>query len=149
MNETFPILIAEDDNNDALILQRALRTAGFRNPIHVSKDGADVLRYLKREGPYHDRERYRFPVVLFTDLKMPNVDGFEVLHWLQVNPHCNVIPRLVMSASAESQDVARAYQLGANSYLMKPPTFEGLVENMRRVLDYWSMCRRPLLPPDC
>src|SRR5438477_11987840 len=100
MNE-LPILIAEDDENDALILQQALRKVGFDNPFHISSNGADVMKYMKGEEPYSDRKRYQFPRMLITDLKMPLVDGFELLTWLQQHPECNVIPRLVLSASQQ------------------------------------------------
>jgi CheY-like chemotaxis protein len=149
MNQEFPILIAEDDENDAMILQRALRKAGFNNPFHISKDGADVIRYLKGEPPYTDRNKFRFPRILFTDLKMPNLDGFELLAWLKDHEECNVIPRLVLSASQQEEDVQRAYRLGVNSYLVKPGTFEALVSALKLVLDYWLLCEKPKLPPKC
>jgi CheY-like chemotaxis protein len=146
MDEQLPILIAEDDQNDVFILKRALRTAGFNNPFHISKDGADVMSYLKGEEPYSDREKHQFPRVLFTDLKMPNVDGFELLQWLKDHEEYSVIPRLVLSSSQQPQDIERAYQLGANSYLVKPATFDDLVKLLRLVLDYWEMCEKPQWP---
>ena len=149
MEESFPILIAEDDENDALILKRALRKAGFNNAFHVSKDGADVVSYMRGEAPYGDREKYRFPRILITDLKMPRMDGFELLEWIQSHPQCSLIPRLVLSASNQQADVQRAYRLGANSYLMKPSSFERLVEMLQTILQYWQMCQLPALPPKC
>jgi CheY-like chemotaxis protein len=148
MNE-LPILIAEDDENDALILQQALRKVGFDNPFHISRNGADVMKYMKGEEPYSDRERYRFPRMLITDLKMPQVDGFELLTWLQNHPECNVIPRLVLSASQQEEDIQRAYKLGVNSYFVKPITFDGLVGILRIVFDYWQVCRKPRVPAKC
>jgi CheY-like chemotaxis protein len=149
MNEEFPILIAEDDDNDAIILQRALRKAGFNNPFHISTNGADVMNYMKGKDPYGDRERFRFPRMLITDLKMPQVDGFELLAWLQSHPECNVIPRLVLSASQHEKDIQRAYQLGVNSYLVKPTTFDELVTVLRLVFDYWHVCKKPKVPNQC
>jgi len=149
MDEEFPILIAEDDENDAYILQRGLRAAGFHNPFHISPDGADAVRYLKGEAPYADRGKHRFPRIIITDLKMPNMDGFELLEWLKEHGDCNVIPCLVLSSSQQPRDVQRAYRLGANSYLMKPPTFEELVEHLQLVLRYWTMCQKPQVPAKC
>jgi len=149
MNEELPILIAEDDENDAIILQRALRAAGFNNPFHISKNGADVIRYLKGEVPYSDRQKYRFPRIVITDLKMPELDGFQLLEWLQKHPECNVIPRIVLSASQQDSDIQRAYKLGVNSYLVKPIKFEELVANLRLALDYWRMCKKPAVPSKC
>jgi CheY-like chemotaxis protein len=149
MDGQFPILIAEDDQNDAFILKRALRTAGFNNPFHISKDGADVMCYMKGEEPYGDREKYQFPRILFTDLKMPIVDGFELLQWLQNHEEYSVIPRLVLTSSQQPQDIHRAYQLGANSYLVKPATFDGLVKLLRLVFEYWETCEKPQLPGGC
>ena len=149
MDEQFPILIAEDSEDDAEILQRALRKAGFSHPFHVSKDGAEVLKYLKGEGPYSDREKFHFPRMIITDLKMPKMDGFQLLKWLQEHPNCNAIPRLVLSSSQAETDVIRAYQLGVNSYLQKPATFDELVEQLRLVFSYWKMCVKPPVPPTC
>lgn len=149
MQQEFPILIAEDDENDAMILQRALRKAGFGNPFHISGNGADVIKYLKGEPPYTDRSVYRFPRMLITDLKMPIMDGFELLTWLQEHQECNLIPRLVLSASQQEDDIQRAYRLGVNSYLVKPGTFDELVKQLRLVFDYWIMCQKPKVPPKC
>ncbi|MGN6554446.1 MAG: response regulator [Verrucomicrobiota bacterium] len=149
MNTEFPILIAEDNENDAMILQRALRMVGFNNPFHISKNGADTIKYLQGEGEYSDREKHKFPRIVITDLKMPEIDGFELLQWLQKHSECGLIPRLVLSASQQESDVRRAYQLGAHSYVLKPAQFDELVANLRLVFDYWKMCRKPTLTAKC
>ena len=149
VNEQFPIIVAEDNESDAKLLNRALREVGFNNPVHVSKNGQDVINYLKGEAPYQDRARYKFPRVLFIDLQMPVLDGFQLLEWLKNHDECNVIPRIVLSASRQQEHVQRAYRLGVNSYIFKPPTFDGLVERLQMVIDYWSMCEMPMLPPKC
>lgn len=143
MNEQFPILIAEDQDNEAALLQRALREVGFNNPFHISKDGMDVIGYLKGDGPYVDRTRYRFPRMLFVDLRMPGMTGFELLAWLKEQEGCDVIPRIVLSTSREQADIQKAYKMGANSYIYKPPTFAGFVERLQLVFDYWEMCEKP------
>ena len=149
MNNSFPILIAEDDPDDVNFLKRALRVAGFNNPFHISPDGEDVISYLKGEAPYEDREEHKFPRVMFLDLRLPRKDGFELLGWLRSHVECNVIPRIVLSNSNAPADIYRAYQLGCNSYLHKPATFEGLVEKLSLVLRYWEACEKPLLPDKC
>ena len=149
MNKGFPILIVEDDENDALILQRALRKAGFNDPFHLCPNGRDAVCYLKGEGPYQDREKFQFPRILFTDLKMPVMDGFELLQWLRSHPECGIIPAIVLSASQQESDVKRAYLLGANSYFVKPLDSEQLVSMLRVAFDYWQMCQIPQVSANC
>ena len=149
MNEQFPILIAEDSESDALLLTRALREVGFNNPFHISTDGNDILAYLKGEEPYQDRERFRFPRIVFIDLRLPRMDGFAVLEWLKNHEQCNVIPRIVLSTSNRQEDIQRAYKLAVNSYVLKPATFDRLVDKLRLIFDYWEMCEKPTLPSKC
>src|SRR5690349_21523691 len=108
MDSEFPILIAEDDENDAIILERALRKVGFTNPFYFCRDGTDVINYLKGEGRYEDRKTFPFPRILITDLKMPKMNGFEVLRWLHDHPECNIIPKVVFSASKQPSDIKEA-----------------------------------------
>lgn len=149
MDPLFPILIAEDDENDILILERALRKVGFTNPFHVCRDGAEVVEYLCGEGKYADRQKYPFPRILITDLKMPKMDGLQLLRWLHDHPQCNIIPRIVLSASRQPSDVQEAYKWGVNSYLVKPGSYEQLVQMLKVVFDYWEICEKPALPPKC
>lgn len=145
----FPILIAEDDENDALIIERALRKAGFANPFHVCSDGTDVIAYVTGKPPYEDRQKFVFPRILITDLKMPKMDGLELLEWLKNNPACGIIPTIVLTASRQESDIQKAYQLGANSYLVKPTSFDRLTHILRMTLEYWEICEKPLLPTKC
>src|SRR5688572_597687 len=115
-NQRLVIVVAEDDPNDVLLLQRAFQKNGIPLPVHVCYDGADAMAYLKGEGRYADRQSYPFPRVFITDLKMPRCGGFEILEWLNNHPECSVIPKIVLSASAEERDVRKAFQLGANCY---------------------------------
>jgi CheY-like chemotaxis protein len=149
MYEEFPILIAEDDDDDVVILERALRKVGFKNPFHFCRDGADVIEYLRGDGPYHDRQKFPFPRVLITDLKMPKMGGLEVLKWLYEHPECNLIPKIVFTASRQSSDVQEAYKWGVNSYLVKPGGYEQLTRMLKLVFDYWEMCEKPALPHYC
>jgi CheY-like chemotaxis protein len=149
MDEQFPILIAEDDENDAIILERALRKVGFVNPFHFCRDGMDVLSYLRGEGVYQNRRAFPFPRVLITDLKMPRVGGLEILKWLHQHPQCNVIPKVVLTASRQTSDIQEAYKWGANSYLVKPAGYESLTRMLKLFFEYWEMCEKPRLPENC
>ena len=143
-----PILIAEDDEDEALLLDHALKAIGISNPVLMVDNGEHVIAYLKGEGPFADRTTFPLPGVLITDLKMPAVDGFELLEWLRHHPQFAIIPTLVFSNSAEPQDVQRAYALGANAYLVKPPEMEQLEALMRTTFEFWALCARVPLAPD-
>lgn len=143
------ILVAEDDPNDVLLLQRAFKRNDIDMPVHVSPDGADAMAYLKGEGRYANRDTYPFPRVLITDLKMPRCSGFELLEWLNEHVECSVIPTIVLSASAEDRDVKRCFQLGANSYFRKPTGFDELCKLVKMNHDYWSAAILPSLPKNC
>jgi len=149
MDEPFPILIAEDDENDAIILERALHKVGFQNPVHFCQDGVDVLNYLRAEDKYWDRTAFPFPRVLITDLKMPKMGGLEVLKWLHQHPECNVIPKIVFTASKQTRDIQEAYKWGANSYIVKPGGYEALTHVLKLTFDYWEMCEKPQLLVKC
>jgi CheY-like chemotaxis protein len=149
MDEEYPILIAEDDENDAIILERALRRVGFSNPFRFCRDGTEVVAYLRGEGEYQDREKFPFPRILITDLKMPKMGGIEILKWLYHHPECNLIPKVVLSASKHASDIQEAYKWGANSYLVKPGGYEGLTQVMKLFFDYWNMCEKPVIPNEC
>ena len=149
MDEEFPILIAEDDENDTIILERALRKVGFENPFRFCRDGIEVLEYLKAEGRYGDRHEFPFPRILITDLKMPKMGGLEVLKWLYYHPECNLIPKIVLTASKHAGDVKEAYKWGANSYIVKPGGYEELTSMLKLFFDYWNMCEKPALPTKC
>jgi CheY-like chemotaxis protein len=142
-NQRPAILVAEDDPNDAFMLKRALKKAGILNPVQLVENGAQALEYLRGDGKYNDRAAYPFPGVIITDLKMPKVNGFEVLKWLKRHPECGVIPSIVLSASILESDVVQAYQAGANCYLEKPNKADGLIHTMKLLFDFWNHCRIP------
>ena len=143
------ILVAEDDENDVLLLERAFRKNGIDMPLQVCQDGAEAMAYLRAEGKYQDRDKYPFPRVLITDLKMPRCSGFDLLKWLKEHPECSVIPTIVFSSSTHPEDVTRAYQLGVNCYFQKPGTFDELVRVVRLVHEFWLATAIPPLPPNC
>src|SRR5688572_23431444 len=149
MDRNLTILVAEDTEDDALFLERGFRKAGLRNPLQILTDGTEVLKYLKAEGKYEDRQKYPFPSVFFTDIKMPKLSGFEVLQWLRDHPECRIIPTIVFSSSAEPEDVKRAYQIGANAYFVKPTTLGELEEMVRYAYEFWARCAKPPIPVKC
>jgi len=143
------IVIVEDNENDARLLELAFRAIGRKTPIQMVEDGGTAIEYLRGSGKYEDRVAFPFPNVLFVDLKMPKVGGFEVLRWLKEHPDCAVMPTMVFSSSNTAEDVKLAYELGANGYLMKPATFDDLKAMLRSTLDFWQWCCKPMLPKKC
>jgi CheY-like chemotaxis protein len=143
MDANSPILIVEDDENDAFIVNRALLEAGVTCPIEFCENGLQAQAYLCGKEPYSDRSRFPLPWLLLTDLKMQKMDGLELLQWLRGYSGCGYIPTLVFSASRQASDVEAAYRLGANSYLAKPTNFRALVEMMKQVVGYWGISEKP------
>jgi CheY-like chemotaxis protein len=149
MDRNLTVLIAEDNEDDALFLGRAFRKIGLKNPVQILTDGGEVMKYLKAEGKYADRQKHPFPGVLFLDIKMPRVSGFQVLEWLREHPECRVIPTMIFSSSSQPQDVTRAYQIGANAYFVKPNTLEELQEMLQYAYEFWARCAKPPVPVKC
>lgn len=141
--KTFPILVLEDDENDAWLLERALRKSKISNPIHLVRDGEEGINYLAGRGKYADRLAYPLPGLIITDLKMPLLNGLEVLKWLRAHPDFRRIPTLVLTSSKQESDIANAYGFGANSYIVKPTSLEDLELLGRIVRDYWNACELP------
>ncbi len=137
------ILIVEDLENDAVLLQMALKRAGIKDHVKVVDDGEEAIAYLHAKGKYRDRAKFPFPDVLFTDLKMPRMSGFEVLEWLRSHRECSIIPIIVMSASRLEEDVRKAYELGANAYLAKPGRLEELQNIIKVAFEFWALCEKP------
>jgi CheY-like chemotaxis protein len=131
------ILLVEDDENDVLLIQRAFRKARLSNPVQVVRDGEQAINYLTGDPPYSDRDSSPLPAVILLDLKLPRVSGHEVIKWLRAQPDLRRIPIVVLTSSKESADVNRAYDLGANSYLVKPVQFDALLEMVKNIDVYW------------
>jgi CheY-like chemotaxis protein len=131
------ILVAEDDAEDAFFLQRAFIQSGIQVRMDFVKDGQETISYLKGEDGFEDRHRFPFPGLLLLDLKMPKLDGFDVLRWLQTQAGLRRLPVTVLSSSEEPCDVNRAYDLGANSYLVKPAANDNLSDIVEKIRYYW------------
>jgi CheY-like chemotaxis protein len=134
MNTNEPvILLAEDDDNDVFFMRRALQKAQIECPLQVVHNGQQVLDYFNGEGKYSNREEHPLPSLLLLDLKMPFLDGFEVLHWISAQPSLKELPVVVLTSSAEERDRRRAAELGARAYFVKPPKPETLKEALQFV----------------
>jgi CheY-like chemotaxis protein len=140
---TGSFLLVEDDGNDVLLIQRAFRQGNIVNGLQVVRDGEQAIAYLRGDGEYADRRRYPLPVLVLLDLKLPRRSGHEVLQWLKGEESLRRTPVVVLTSSAESSDVNRAYDLGANSYLVKPVTFESLLELVKTLGMYWVLLNQP------
>lgn len=137
------ILIADDCEEDAQIMKRAFQKSGCNVPLLFVKDGQEALDYLSGNGEYSDRAAHPLPRLMLLDLKMPKVDGFDVLEWLQEHPKLKVLPVTVLTSSNLDRDVDRAYYLGANSYVVKPSSLAGFVEIVEGLRNYWIEINRP------
>ena len=137
------ILVAEDNPDEAILLQRAFKKAGIEVRIYFCGDGNEATEYLRGEKEFADRGKFPFPKMVITDLKMPRCDGFELLERMRAEAECAVFPRVVLSASGEEKDVQRAFDKGANCYLMKPARFEELVAQVQALFSFWP---RTLVP---
>jgi CheY-like chemotaxis protein len=133
------ILVAEDNATDALMVRRAFAKASVQGTLEVVDDGDKAVGYLSGVGAFSDRARYPLPVLLLLDLKLPRRSGLEVLEWLRQQPGLRRLPVVVLTSSEENADIRRAYDLGANSYLVKPVDFDALLEMVKGLGMYWLM----------
>jgi len=133
MPERAVILLAEDREDDIFLIRKALDRGNIHNPLQIVRNGLEVISYMKGEGKFSNRAEYPLPDLLLLDLKMPMVDGFDVLRWIQQQPTLRALRTVVLTSSDHINDVNLAYHLGANSYLVKPHEFEQYVETVKSV----------------
>lgn len=131
------LMLVEDSEDDIFFMKRAMKGAGITNPLQVIEDGQVTIDYLAGTGQYADREQYPLPSLILLDLKLPQKSGLEVLKWIREQQALETIIVIVMTSSKEDTDVETAYRLGANSYLVKPPTAEKLLELAHALKLYW------------
>jgi CheY-like chemotaxis protein len=144
MNGKKTVLYVEDDQNDTVLVQRACLNAKVSFDMQVVNDGAAAIAYLTGVNSYSDRQRHPLPIIIMLDLKMPRQNGFEVLHWIRSQRQFKELPVIVFSSSKHEGDMKRAYDTGANSYLVKPVDFDALVEMVKSINVYWlQLNRRP------
>jgi CheY-like chemotaxis protein len=144
---SFTVLLVEDDLNDIFLVKRAFKLARVKNPLQVVTDGQEAILYLKGEGKYADREMYPLPKLLVMDIKMPRRSGFEVLEWAKGHSgSIKRIPIVIVSSSEDPADINRAYELGANAYMVKPVDFRAVEHLFQSITQYWGLeCAKPEL----
>ncbi|HYG22911.1 MAG TPA: response regulator [Verrucomicrobiae bacterium] len=127
-DQTRTLLLVEDSEDDVFLMRRALRKANIQLPLHVVMDGQEALDYLGGVGKFKDRSQFPIPLLVFLDLKLPYVHGFEVLQWIRQHETLSTLPVVVLTSSPEERDRQQAHQLGAKAYYVKPPQGEALVQ---------------------
>jgi two-component system response regulator len=131
------LLLVEDNPDDELLTMRAFKKNNIPNPIAVARDGVEALDYLFCTGAYADREPPTPPAVIFLDLKLPKIDGLEVLKRLRADPRTRLTPVVILTSSVEERDLHQGYALGGNSYIRKPVDFDQFVEAIAQLGLYW------------
>jgi CheY-like chemotaxis protein len=139
------ILLVEDDLHDIFFIKRAFQKARLAAPLQVVTDGEEAIRYLRGEGKFEDRKNFPLPNLIVTDIKMPRRSGFEVLEWVKSEGGLlKRIPVVVVSSSERPADINRAYELGANAYMIKPVGFQVVEQLFENITSYWGRhCARP------
>lgn len=137
------ILLVEDNPNDVKLALHALKKNNIANRIEVVRDGAEALEFIFATGAYVDRQNAENPRVILLDLKLPKVDGLEVLRQIKADPRTRAIPVVVLTSSREERDIVESYHLGVNSYIVKPVDFEQFTESVRQLGMYWLLLNQP------
>jgi CheY-like chemotaxis protein len=137
MNISAHILLIEDNRMDVELTLDAFSEARLLNSVHVVPNGEEALDYLFGRGKYTDRNSYPLPHLILLDLKMPGIDGFEVLRRIKATPILKRLPVIILTSSIDEGDRALSYDNGANSYLVKPVSFEGFMDIIRQIEGYW------------
>ena len=137
------ILLVDDNPNDVELTLHAFKKNNISNPIHVVRDGAEALEFIFATGAYAGRQVKTGPRVILLDLKLPKVDGLEVLRQIKADPHTRGIPVVILTSSREERDIVESYKLGVNSYIVKPVDFEQFTESVRQLGMYWVLLNQP------
>jgi len=146
-NQRFTVLLVEDDLNDIFIAKRAFKKANIPTPLQVVTDGQEAISYLRGDGKYADRDAFPLPKLVVMDIRMPRRTGFEVLEWVKNGDRLlRRIPVVIVSASENPADINRAYELGANAYMVKPMNFREVEHLFETITHYWGLeCAKPEL----
>jgi two-component system response regulator len=135
--ETKTILLVEDNPDDEALTLRALKRNNILNEVIVARDGAEALDYLFAQGEYNDRNASQLPEVVLLDLKLPKIDGLDVLRRIRSDPQTRRMAVVILTSSNEERDIISGYDLGANSYIRKPVDFNQFMEAVRQLGVYW------------
>ena len=145
-DKDFTVLLVEDDLNDIFLVKRAFKIAKIENPLQVVTDGLEAIQYLRGEGKYADRDAYPLPRLIVMDIKMPRRSGFEVLECVKGDGPLRRIPIVIVSSSDNPADINRAYEMGANAYMVKPMDFKAVEHLFSSITHYWGLeCAKPEL----
>ena len=145
MNEKQTILLVDDSENDLELMRVAFKKADFNSPLQEVHNGEEAISYLRGEGLYCDRNKFPLPTVMLLDLNMPRKNGFDVLDWVRTQPALKRMPIIILTASMRREDVERAFDLGAHSFLVKPAALEELVAMIRCLRDWLQINHFPPL----
>ncbi len=137
------ILLVEDNPNDLELALRALKKHNLANNVIVARDGAEALDFIFGTGSYAHRQIERIPKLVLLDLKLPKVDGLEVLRRIKADERTKTIPVVVLTSSQEERDVVDSYRLGVNSYMVKPVDFDQFIDSVAQLGLYWLVCNKP------
>jgi CheY-like chemotaxis protein len=131
------LLIADDDEEDRMLIKDALDESRLRNDIHFVENGEELMDYLRHKGKYADKDKYPLPGLILLDLNMPKKDGREVLKEMKADPNLKYLPVVILTTSKAEEDIIKTYDLGVNSFITKPVTFQSLVDTMKTLSNYW------------
>jgi CheY-like chemotaxis protein len=132
------LLIVEDNEDDIFFMERIFKQMGARCDLRFVRDGVEAVEYLSGKGRFEDRVKNPLPTIILMDLKMPRMNGFEVLEWMQKQPEIKLIPTIVVTSSTMQEDVTRAYRAGANAVMNKPVDKDSLLQMLKTFHLYWT-----------
>jgi two-component system response regulator len=137
-------LLAEDNKDDVLLIKRAMTKGNILNEMVVARDGEEALEFLFNQGELQGKKMTRLPVVVLLDIKMPKVDGLEVLQRIRAEEKTKLLPVVILTSSSEQRDMIESYKLGANSYIRKPVDFDQFLEAAKQLGLYWLVLNEPI-----
>lgn len=143
LKSRFPILLVEDNPDDIFFVQRAFKAAELAHPLFTVSDGQQAIDYMGSTRPYADRRKFPLPRLVIADLKMPVLNGFELIRWMRSDARSKLVPIIVLSTSALPEDVNEAYSLGANAYMVKPPDPRAFERLFRTIAEFWDLGETP------
>lgn len=142
MEEYPTILLIEDNDTDIILIKRAFRKSYIANPLQVVKTYRDALKYIKGEGIFANRKEYPLPVLILLDLNLPDRSGLDFLKWIGEQKDYKKIPVIVLTGSQDDEDINKSYELGANSYIVKPVNFGRLIDMVKSLENYWFVLNK-------